>query len=228
MHRKSLTIAASIAGVMIAGAAGAQTTLYLGDTAQNYTLIGQGDYSPGLGSFTNEQGSESYDAGDNTTTATLSGAIAGATSADFASGSFAFVTTYTGAPIGTGGTQIESESSPANSNSFFYSYFDPSVNMTLYLTGTPGGNYTIPVVTNGAFDSPSFYLYFDPAMCTGIAGCDQNTVGLTPGATEYGPVDISFSLPSVPEPAAWAFMLLGVGLAGAGLRARRSRALAAA
>jgi hypothetical protein len=223
-------VCAAIAGatLALAGSAAAGTTyIYLGQSSQDYILYGQGPVSPGVGSFTNEQGSESYDSATNTTTDTLSGLISGSTNPGLSSGSYSFVTTYLGTPIGSGGTQVQAQSNPSDLLYFYYLYLDPSVDMTLSLTGTPDGSVNIPLVTNGAFDGPGFSFLYTTATCTGVSVCTQNNVGLTPGATQYGPVTITVSLTSVPEPAAWALMLIGIGALGGTLRARRSGVVAA-
>jgi hypothetical protein len=221
--------AAIVAGAAFGGGAVAATvTIDLGPSAQNYVLYGQGAYSPGLGSFTNQQGDESYDAGTNTTTDTLTGTITYSNVAALASGTYAFVTTYTGMPIGSGGTELTSISNPFNSNYFNYDYVDASVDITAYLYTAASGTFTIPLVTAGIFDPPSFDFSLPVIDCTGVAICTQNNVGLTPGATEYGPTDIYISYTTVPEPAAWSLMLLGAGALGGALRARRSSVPAAA
>ena len=221
MSIKSLSVLGAI-GVALAGAAAADTvTISLGASAQNYVLYGQGAYSLGLGSFTNQQGDESYDAGTNTTTDTLTGAITGSNIASLSSGTYSLVTTYTGTPIGSGGFEIQGQSSSTNPNYFYYSYLDPSVDMTAYLS-TPGGPVTIPLVTGGGFSGPGFSFAFTSLGCTGVAVCTQNDVGLTPGATGFSPTTISITYTTtVPEPAAWSLMLLGVGALGGALRGRR-------
>jgi hypothetical protein len=218
---------AVLAGVTLGHASIAQAysvTIDLGLSAQDYVLYGQGAYSPGLGSFTNQQGSETYNPGTNTTTDTLSGSITGSTDPGLASGSYEFVTTYLGTPIGAGGTQIQSESNPSNPNFFFYSFLAPSVDMTVYLTGTPVGSYTIPLVTNGAFDGPGFNFFTPSDTCSGLTTlpCSQNNVGLTPGSSYSGAAEITLTTTIVPEPSTWAMMLLGfAGLGFVGYRASR-------
>ncbi len=199
-------------------------TINLGLSNEDYVLYGQGAYAPGLGSFTNQQGSESYNSATNTTTDTLSGSITGSTDPGLASGSYEFVTTYLGTPIGAGGTQIQSESNPSNPNFFFYSFLAPSVDVTVYLTGTPDGSYTIPLVTNGAFDGPGFSFFTPSDTCSGLTTlpCSQNNVGLTPGSSFSGAAEITITT-NVPEPSTWAMMLLGfAGLGYAGYRRVRA------
>jgi hypothetical protein len=214
---------------MPGGARAQVTSIYLGASSQDYVLHGEGAYAPGLGSFTNQQGGESYDPGTNTTTDTLSGVISGSSDPALASGSYAFVTTYAGTGIGAGGAQIQSVASPINPDKiFFYSDVDLSVDMTLYLTGTPSGNYTVPMVTNGVFSSHAAFAFASvTAACTGVIVCTQNNVGLTPGATQYGPVTIQIGATSgVPEPGAWAMLLVGFGSMGMTMRSHRKAAAA--
>jgi hypothetical protein len=223
---KQIVVAALAAVLgMAAGAAQAHTvTISLGPSSENFTLFGQGAVAPGVGSFTIQQGSESFDAGTNTTTDILTGTITGSSDPGLSSGSYAFVTTYKGTPVGLGGMQVQGQSNPAHLNEFFYSILDPSVNMTLRLTGTPDGNFSIPMFSNGAFDA-SFGFGFTSASCSGVASCGQNNVGLTPGASIFGPVTIGATF-DVPEPAEWALMLLGLVAIGAALRMRPKAAVA--
>jgi len=228
MARASAIATLAVAAGLTAGAAQAGTvTIDLGQSGENYVLYGQGAVAPGVGSFTNQQGDESYDVGTNTTTDTLSGLITGSSDAGLASGHYAFVTTYTGMPIGDGGMQIQSQSNPSALNEFYYTFFDSSVNMTLELTGTPDGAVDIPLVTNGSFDGPGFFFSYVFANCSGVATCTQNDVGLTPGASEYGPVTMGVSFTTVPEPVEWALMLVGFGFIGGAMRRRPRPRLAA-
>jgi hypothetical protein len=216
---------AALAALAFANTAAA-ATIYLGASTQDYILYGQGAYAAGLGSFTNQQGSESYNPVTNVTTDTLSGAIAGSTSSAFNSGFYSFVTTYSGTPIGSGGTQLDSVSNAGNPNFFNYSYIDQSLDITLYLTGTPIGSASVPIITNGNFDTPGFNFSFTSVTCTGVAVCGQNNVGLTPGATISSPTTITIDTAGIPEPGTWALALVGVALTGGALRGRRRTALA--
>ena len=216
--------ATAVAILIASGAAATTTTLSLGPSAENYVLYGQGAVSPGVGSFTNQQGAET---GVGLVTDTLSGTISGSSDPGLSSGSYTFVTTYTGQGIGSGGTEITSQSNPSQLDQFFYTFLGPTVDMTLTLTGTPTGNHTIDLVTNGMFDGPGFSFAYASALCSGVGVCTQNNVGLTPGASEYGPVDISvsYTVLGVPEPASWALMLAGAGALGGTLRRRRAIAM---
>ncbi len=222
------------AALVLSAFAGAQantTTINLGQSTENYVLYGQGAVSLGVGSFTNQQGVETYNSVTNTTTDSLTGLISSSSNPGLASGTYDLVTTYTGTSVGSGGTEIQSQSNPAFLNDFFYSYLDPSVDMTLYLTGTPSGAHKIALVTDSAFAGPGFSFAYTVASCSGVAVCGQNNVGLTPGASEYGPVTTSVSYTvatgGVPEPAAWALMLAGAAVIGGSLRKRRTNLRAA-
>jgi hypothetical protein len=231
---KSFRVAA-VAVVALGAASTAQAanvTISLGQTAEDFILYGQGANGSGDGTYTIQQGSESYNSVTNTTTDSMTGSITGSSKPGLASGSYDFVTTYLGTPIGSGGTQIQGESNGVGSDEFFYTLLDSSVDMTLFLTGTPTGNYTIPLVTNGAFDGPGFGFGYVSSSCSGLTAlpCSQYNVGITPGASISGPVDIGITVASsvVPEPSTWAMMLAGLAFLGyAGHRTRRSAAAAA-
>jgi hypothetical protein len=212
-------VVACVAGVANAGT----VSVSLGQSSQNYTLYGQGAIAPDQGSFTNQQGSSTFDG--TTTTDTLSGAIASG-SPGFGSGTWQFITTFAGANTPEAGPNAPNSFSSSPGSDFFnYGVLNSSVDMTLILD-TTSGDYTLPVVTNGVFDGPGFSLGFVSPVCTGVATCDQNLVGLTPGATESGQIVMDFSF-SVPEPATWAMLLAGFAGLGAALRFRRARDLAA-
>ncbi len=213
---------AGIVAVSLSGVASAGTLFVdMGPSSQNFTLYGQGPYSPGLGTFTIGQGAGSYDAGTNTSTFIMSGPIFSG-SPGLGSGTFEFITTYSGMDTPTGGPNAPpAYTDPSNLNYFYYSAFDSSMKMTLDLLGTPTGDHVIPLVAGGNFLGPSFSFSYTGGTCTGspIGGCGQNNVGITPGTSIYAPVDIylTFSGVLVPEPSTWALMLLGfAGLGFAG------------
>ncbi len=221
---------AAIAAAGLIATHAAAVSVSLGASAQNLTLYGQGAVAPGVGGFTVGQGTSSFDG--VTSTFTFTGAITGG-DAGYNSGTYRFVTTYAGPNTPEAGPAAPvAQSNPNNVNFFYYDFIDPTTNVTLFLK-TPGHNYTIPLVTAGNFVAGTGYGFtFTNATCTGVAACTQNNVGLTPGATIFGPVTIGASFtgatptPGVPEPTAWALLVAGFG--GVGLAARRRRAVAVA
>jgi hypothetical protein len=228
MKINSFVVAAAVAALLpvSAGTAAAATvTVDLGQSAQNFTLYGQGAVAPGIGSFTVGQGSSVYDGGTNTSIFTLSGAITGG-SAGYDSGTYSFITSYTGLNTPEAGPNApRAQSRPSNTNEFFYSSLDPTTTMTLDLFGTPTGDHVIPLVAGGSFLGPGFAFLFVTANCTGVAVCDQNTVGLTPGATIFGPVTITASFDSAtPLPAALPLFASGLGIMGFVARRRKRKA----
>lgn len=200
------------------------TSVSLGISSQTFTLYGQGPVAPGIGSFTVGQGASTSNG--ITSTFTLSGAIAGG-DAGYNSGTYSFVTKYAGpnTPEAGPGAPI-AQSNPSSTNQFYYDFLDPTTSITLFLN-TPGKDYAIPLVTGGNFvTGTGFNFQFASANCTGVTVCGQNNVGLTPGATIYGPVTIGASFtvatpaPGVPEPGIWALLLAGFGTVGFAARRR--------
>jgi hypothetical protein len=215
-----------IFAVSLATTASAVTiTVDTGPSSQDFTLYGQGAIAPGIGSFTVGQGAGVFDPATNTSTFTLSGAITGG-SPGYNSGTYAFVTTYSGNDTPEAGPNApKAQSNPANTNEFYYDSLDPSTTMTFDLFGTPTGNHVIPLVTGGSFLGPGFSFAYTATSCSGspTGGCGQNNVGLTPGTSIFGPVDISVSFSVVPEVSTWAMMVLGFASLGlASYRARKA------
>jgi hypothetical protein len=214
-HVSTAALAAALS-LSLAGAASAGTLFFdLGPSTEDFTLYGLGPTAPGIGSFTVGQGASVYDSGTDTSTFTLSGAIAGG-SPGYDSGTYSFVTTYTGLDTPGGGPNSPiAQSNPADTNEFFYDFLDPSTTMTLDLFGTPTGDHVIPLVVAGGFVPGSgFSFFYTSSSCDGSPpSCTQNDVGLTPGASIFGPVTISASITTVavPEASTWAMMLIGFG-----------------
>jgi PEP-CTERM motif len=219
-HVSTAALAAALC-LSLTGAASAGTLFFdLGPSTENFTLYGIGPVSVGIGGFTVGQGSGVFDSTTDTSTFTLSGSITGG-SPGFDSGTYAFVTTYSGADTPMGGPHSPyAQSNPSNTNEFFYDLLDPSTTMTLDLFGTPTGDHAISLVVGGNFVAgTSFGFTYTSTSCDGSPpSCTQNNVGLTPGASIFGPVTISASITTaVPEPSTWAMMLIGfssVALAG--------------
>ena len=222
MSPRAIAVAAT---ALCAASAAQAATIDLGASAENFVLYGQGADSSGDGTYTIQQGSESYNSETNTTTDSLTGSITGSTNPGLASGSYEFVTTYLGTPIGNGGTEIQGRSNGVGSNEFVYTHFDSSVDMTVYLTKTPSGNHTVALVTNGSFDGPGWGFSYVSASCTGVEACTQYNVGITPGSSIFGPVAISVRTSAAPEPWTWALLLAGcAGLGFVGYRGSRKTA----
>lgn len=224
MHKfAQIAFAVSLAGVAVQAEA---ISVSLGAGSQSLTLYGQGAVAPGIGSFTVSQGASSFDG--VTSTFLFSGAITGG-DPGLASGTYSFVTTYAGANTPQGGPNAPlAQSNPSDTTFFFYNAFDTSTTTTLFLN-TPGQTYAIPLVSGGKFVAGTDYFFkFIKPTCTGIVVCNQNGVGLTPGATISGPVTISASfaqatsVPRVPEPSTWAMLIVGFGGIGIAARSRRS------
>ncbi|WP_293972304.1 PEPxxWA-CTERM sorting domain-containing protein [Sphingomonas sp.] len=224
--RASLLLGAAMAG---AGSAEAtQINISLGPSAENLTLYGMGETLPGsgVGTFALGQGASSYDAGTNLSTFTFSGAIDSSNLSGFGAGTYEIVTTYAGPDTPAAGPAApHGQSNPSNLNFFFYTTLDPSMDMTLYLH-SGGDTFVKSLIENGAFTGVGFSFGYVSATCTGIAGCAQNDVGVTPGASIAGTVrtNLSFEMADpVPEPASWLMMIGGFGMVGGALRRHRMR-----
>jgi hypothetical protein len=89
-------------------------------------------------------------------------------------------------------------------------------------TPTPGIDYF--VYTQGPVDSPS-WIYIDPNQYTVDLAITAHFSTPNPCNVDH-PLACIDSRPGVPEPSAWALMILGFGGAGAVLRRRRGLALA--
>jgi len=234
MRIRNLALGAGLAlaaAASLCGAANASIiTIGLGLSAENLTLYGMGETSPGsqVGTYSVGQGASSFDG--TTSTFTFSGAISGGNTPGLNSGTYEFVTTYAGPDSPTAGPNApRAVANAPNSNQFVYSFLDPTTNMTLFIQ-TPDGNFSEQLVHNGQFLA-GFSFGYANATCTGLGAnpCSQGLVGNTPGATISGQITGQVNLhsetlgPGVPEPASWALMLLGFGGLGAALRAQRRR-----
>jgi hypothetical protein len=206
----------------------ALVTISLGCSAEDLILYGLGSYAPGLGAFSVQQGSAVYDG--TRSTFTLSGSILGGTGG-FDAGSYAFVTSYLGAPAPLAGPESPvGYTDPADLGSFFYHGISPSTVITLSLS-LPSGSFSTVLFdgnAGGLASGAGWMFERTGGTCTGVAVCDQNTVGQTPGATISGNVSgiVQFLIPDVllpvPETRTWAMLLLGFGAVGLSMRRRRS------
>ncbi len=215
----------------VPAAQASSVTVNLGQSAQNYTLTGQGPLVSGgntYGTYLNTQGSCS--ASGASTSCVLSGAFTG-TTPGYTGGTYDFVTSYPG----TGPSELASTSySPvggADQDYFSISSAPAGTTMYLDLFETGGPEYTIPIFVGGSFDN-GYSVAFVNAVCGGTSlgayPCEQIYVGLVPGATLSGEVtgqstfDTS-SVTATPEPGTLGLLGSGLlGLAGMLMRRRRS------
>lgn len=216
----------SVLLAIICGSPAAAIDVSLGASSELLTLYGLGPSSnPALGTFAVGQGSSSFDG--TTSTFTLSGAITGG-DAGFNTGTYEFVTTYAASDTPQAGANAPSARSNAMNLLFFnYTSLDPSTTITLFLD-TPSQDYVIPLFADDNFvPGSNFFFLFANTTCTGVVTCNQNLVGLTPGATIFGPTTLTASFTvanpvnGVPEPSTWAMLTVAFGAVGVVARRRR-------
>ncbi len=159
-------------------------TVNLGQSAQNFTMAGNGPNASGLGQYVITLGLCIASGGN--TTCTLSGSYTGATPG-FTSGTYSLVTTY----VGTGPTPFLGVEQTAGSNYFGFSSAPQTAAITLNLT-TPTGTAVVPMVASSQFVSGAGFdvLYTSSAICSGttVSACNVAQVGLTAGSSITGPV----------------------------------------
>jgi hypothetical protein len=99
----------------------------------------------------------------------------------------------------------------------------------LFTTGLTAGAFSHLFATNAAsFYQPSFVTNFGGGTVTGAEAALLNALQterayLNIHTTAFPPGEIRGFFAAVPEPQAWALMLLGFGLAGTAVRSRRGR-----
>ena len=159
-------------------------TVNLGQSAQSFTMDGNGPNSSGLGQYVITMGACSVSGGN--TTCTISGSFTGTTQG-FTAGTYSLVTTF----VGTGPTPFQGIEQAAGSNFFSFSSAPQTATMTLNLT-TSTGTVVAPMLVSGQFVTGASFglLYTGSATCSGTAvpSCSVAQVGVTAGSSITGPV----------------------------------------
>jgi hypothetical protein len=181
-------------------------TITLGQSAQSYVLTGTGPSTISgatYGNYYNTQGS-CVTAG-TTTTCDLTGNFTG-NSSTYAAGTYDFQTVFTGSIASAVLARTKYAVGTTEPNPFQYSSFAASTTMTLKLSVTGGGSYSIPVAANGNLASDLVGLNFAPVspVCGGTSlgsdPCQQDYVGTVVGATYSGlvtgAVEVTVSTPA--------------------------------
>jgi len=210
-----LAIAGSIIAVPTANAT--SITVNLGQSAQNYTLTGQGIDNP-YGTYFNTQGT--CTPGASTTSCVFSGSYTGSTPG-FTAGTYQFLTTYANGALPA--SVSEDPLGGANQDYFEFYSIDPSTSMYLDLAESGGPNYNIPIFTDGVFDGGFSVAYVNPT-CSGTslgeAPCTQIDVGQVAGAIYSGQVTGSAtfdsSIVTTPTPEPSSLVLLGTAFLALG------------
>jgi hypothetical protein len=227
MTLKTNTIAA-LAAITLAGHAHAA---FIGSSTgpiTNGTLLYQGlgvnvTQGAGIGTGRWTQGACAVVSGN--TVCTMSGNYIDSVGGDGTAGgggAFVFRMAYTGTGLSPA---LSRSTTPGNDNTFFYDV--GSAIFTLDLMPLGGGMISGVFPTLSAANQLGFGLFFSPltVVCTGLSAaqaCGPGQVGLTQGSSIFGPVTLSFNIPTsgaivippvigVPEPATLA--LFGAGLA---------------
>ena len=232
MKAKLAGLALGMACVVCAHATPVTLTAASGTSQTGLTLYGQGAIAPGVGSYTVGLGHGVFIPDNNVSVFGFAGGFSGGP-VGFPDGPFDFSVSYSGTDTPDGGPNApKAQASPSNPEQFFFDSFDPSTQVFVAFFSTKGNVLIVPLVTDGAFVTGTefSFAYSQPPTCTGLVGpCDQAQVGLTPGSSISGPVDITITFDSallaaiIPEPSTWILMTVGIGFFGAALRiARRS------
>lgn len=185
-NRSTSQIACRFLGLLLTAlvAQAQPVTVNFGQSAQNFTMAGNGANSSGLGQYTITMGACSASGGN--TTCTLSGSFTGS-APGFTSGTYSLVTNY----VGTGATPFLGVEQAAGSNLFAFSSAPQTATMTLNLTSSTG-TVVVPMLVSDQFvTGNSFgFVYNGSAACSGspVSSCNVAQVGLTSGSSIMGPV----------------------------------------
>jgi hypothetical protein len=218
--KSKLAILSGVLTTLLVGNAQADTFINLDTSAEQFVEYGIGNTASGNGQWSIAQGDGSFNSGTGVSTYTLSGAILSSTLAGFTSGTYSFITQYTGALAPSGQAPLGIAISPGSSF-FQYEFLVPSTTMTLNLVNG-SSTFTETVFSNGVFHDGLTFSAVEPIICTGVSTCTAAEVGANPSATFSSPVQTFIDIPTaVPEPSTWAMMILG--FAGIGFMAYRRK-----
>jgi hypothetical protein len=218
---------AILAAVLLSSTAYADTiTVNLGQSNENYSLIGMGGTGGAdpYGTYLADEGT--CVAGATTTTCSLTGSYTGST-AGYSSGTYSIITTYTN---GEGLHAISQAPVSSSGGNYFVMEppFSPDLDMTLFLDDISGSK-AISMVIDGQWVADNYLIQAVHSTCAGLPDgmpCEQSNVGVNDGSSIFSPVlgqvtfnssDVSSLSSPVPEPT-W---LILAGLPGALLMLRR-------
>jgi hypothetical protein len=218
---------AILAAVLLPGTAYADTiTVNLGQSNENYSLIGMGGTGGAdpYGTYLVNEGT--CVAGATTTSCSLTGSYTGSTEG-YSSGTYSIITTYTN---GEGLHAISAAPVSSSGGNYFVMEppFSPDLDMTLFLDDISGSK-AVQMIVDGQWVADSYLIQAVHSTCAGLPDgmpCKQSNVGVNDGSSIFSPVlgqvtfnpaDVTSVTPSVPEPA-W---LVLAGLPGALLMLRR-------
>lgn len=136
-----------------------------------------------------------------------------------------------GSPFPTATFQLPDQPTPGASDSFSFTIFGiPVAGTSQFGPVTYAADYTFYAGEdlNGGLSDGSYYNFYGAQLFTGNLTAPTFKLGTfdlydDPGADPVGTLVISAEASAVPEPAAWATMLCGLGMIGGAMR-RRTRA----
>lgn len=195
MKLKSVVLATVLLSVP---ALHATSFVTLGQSNEDFVLIGQGNDANGYGQFAINIGICSP--GLDTTLCILSGTYTG-TTPGFTAGTYTITTTYANNEI------LPAILSAPGSNVFYFQPVPSDANSTISLIDNISGAHNLPIILNGAFEN-AFYVTLGPVTCTDLPDgtpCTMANVGANAGSSMAAQItgEFDFTAPSpsaVPEP----------------------------
>ena len=199
-------------------------TVFLGQSNENYTLVGTGDNGSGFGTYLDLQGA--CVAGATDTICTLTGLYTGATTG-YSAGSYSLVTIFGNAEGGLPAISTAPVSYPNGGNFFTFNNLAADQDVFLDLFDVTNVTHIVPIIVGGSFVANGYNVGFVTAQCSGLPpaapGCSQGEVGLYTNDSFFGPVtgSASFDTGSVFAPVPEPGMLALAGVPGMLMLLRR-------